>query len=162
MPSDPFIILNKKAEMTISLLFFAWRPFHYYYYWIFSCISINDHFIITFFFFFASRPFHYYYYWIFFFKFCLLILIYYYLVSFFNWLHWCQAYDEKVINTNNSSLNLDILDNFLLAFFTLVDFPYKLDCLYFCCNYFSELMSIFFILFLFKYFVYEDLGHNKL
>ena len=148
MPSDPFIILNEKAEMTISLLLLLnifvhkhkW-PFHYFFFF------LHDHFTITI---------------IDFFFFCIFILIYYYLLSFFNWLHWCQAYDEKVINTNNSSLNLDILDNFLLAFFALDSFPYKLDCLYFCCNFFSELMSIFFIFFLFRYFVYEDLGHDKL
>ena len=52
-----------------------------------------------------------------------------------------------------SSLNLDILDNFLLVFFAL----YKLNCLDFCCYFFSELMSIFFMFFLFIYFVCENL-----
>ena len=55
---------------------------------------------------------------------------------FYIWGRWCQAYDKKVVNTNNSSLNLDILDNLLLAISALVSIPYKLDCLDFCC-YFS-------------------------
>ena len=36
--------------------------------------------------------------------------------------------------------------------FCFVSFPYKLNSLDFCCYFFSELMSIVFILFLFRYF----------
>ena len=64
--------------------------------------------------FFSSFQFWVYIY-IYIYCFCLLILTYYYLVSCFNWWGWCQAYDDHVINTNYSSLNLDILDNFFLV-----------------------------------------------
>ena len=40
--------------------------------------------------------------------------------------------------------------------FAFVSSPYKLNCLDFYCYFLSKLMSIFFILFLFKYFVCED------
>ena len=46
--------------------------------------------------------------------------------------------------------------------FAFISFPYKLNYLDFCCYLFFELMSIFFILFLFRYFVYKDIEHNKL
>ena len=46
--------------------------------------------------------------------------------------------------------------------FCFCDFPYKLNCLDFCYYFFSELMNIFFILFLSKYFVCEDIECNKL
>ena len=42
--------------------------------------------------------------------------------------------------------------------FAFVNFSYKLNCLDFYCYFFFELMSIFFILFLFRYFVCEDLN----
>ena len=47
--------------------------------------------------------------------------------------------------------------NWILLFFS---FPYKLNCLDFCCYFFSEIMSIFFILFLFKYFVCKDIERD--
>ena len=37
--------------------------------------------------------------------------------------------------------------------FCFFNFPYKLNCLNFCCYFFSRLISIFFILFLLRYFV---------
>ena len=46
--------------------------------------------------------------------------------------------------------------------FSFFNFPYKLNCLDFCCYVFSELISIFFILFLFRYFICEDIEYNKL
>ena len=46
--------------------------------------------------------------------------------------------------------------------FVFVSFPYKLNCLDFCCYFFSELISIFFILFPLRYFVCEDIERNKL
>ena len=46
--------------------------------------------------------------------------------------------------------------------FAFVSFPYKLNCLDFCCYFFKKLMSIFFILFLFRNFVCEDFERNKL
>ena len=46
--------------------------------------------------------------------------------------------------------------------FCFFSFPYKLNYFNFCCYFFSELMSIFFILFLFRYFVCEDVEINKL
>ena len=46
--------------------------------------------------------------------------------------------------------------------FSFVSFPYKLNCLHFCCYFFFELMSINFILFLFRYFVCENIEPNKL
>ena len=47
--------------------------------------------------------------------------------------------------------------------FTFVFFLYKLNCLdFFFCYFFFELMSIFFLLFLFEYFVCEDIECNKL
>ena len=46
--------------------------------------------------------------------------------------------------------------------FAFVSFPYKLNYLYFYCYCFLELMSIFFILFLFRYFVCQDPERNKL
>ena len=45
--------------------------------------------------------------------------------------------------------------------FSFVSFPYKLNCLDFCYYFFSELMSIIFILFLFEYFVCEDIEYSK-
>ena len=42
--------------------------------------------------------------------------------------------------------------------FYFVIFQYKLNCL----DFFSELMNIFFIMFLLRYFVYQDLKCNKL
>ena len=46
--------------------------------------------------------------------------------------------------------------------FALVSFSFKLNCLDFCFFFFDELMSVFFIRFLFRYFVCEDLERNKL
>ena len=46
--------------------------------------------------------------------------------------------------------------------FASVCFPDKLNCLDFCCYFFSELISIIFILFLFRYFVCKDIECNKL
>ena len=56
----------------------------------------------------------------------------------------------------------EILIRFKIEFWFCYFFLYKLNCLYFSCYYFSKLISIFFILFLFKYFVCQDLEHNKL
>ena len=46
--------------------------------------------------------------------------------------------------------------------FTFVSFQYKLNFLDFCCYFFSELISIFFILFQLRYFVCGDIERNKL
>ena len=46
--------------------------------------------------------------------------------------------------------------------FAFVSFPYKLNCLDFCNYFCSKLMSIFFILFIFKFFASEDIERNKL
>ena len=46
--------------------------------------------------------------------------------------------------------------------FSFVSFSFKLNCLDFFFFIFDELMSVFFIRFLFRYFVCEDLERNKL
>ena len=47
--------------------------------------------------------------------------------------------------------------------FAFISFPYKLNCLYFCCYFFFWINEhIFLYCFLFKYFVCEDLKRNKL
>ena len=62
--------------------------------------------------------------------------------------------------TLNQSLEKIQLDSKLN--FSFVYFPYKLNCLYFLCYFFFELISINFILFLFRYFVCENIEPNKL
>ena len=47
-------------------------------------------------------------------------------------------------------------------YFAFVSFSYKLNCLGFCYYFFFELMSIFFIQCLFRYFACEDIERNKL
>ena len=65
----------------------------------------------------------------------------------------CIAFFKPKFRENSKESKLD---------FVFVSFPYKLNCLDFCCYFFSELMSIFFILFLLRYFVCEDIERNKL